>query len=345
MLTSSPPLYVGIDLGTSRSAVCASNGRRRWIESLVGWPKDIIARKLVGRSVIFGEESQRLRLSLELYRPMQSGVVQKGPDRGEEAARELVRHLVTLADPAEGQAIFVVVGAPSRASAYDKQSIRDALEDQVEAVMVVSEPFTVAYALGLLDRALIVDIGGGTMDLCLMHGTIPTAEDEMSLPQAGDTIDSRFEELLAEAYPEAGFSRKMVRRIKEQYGFIGPSRSPVHVTLPVAGRPTEFDITVPLRRACESILPYVREAIWERIAAADPEIQAEVRQNVVLAGGTSQLRGLAGWIEGVLAELGGGRVRLVNDPVYTGADGALAIAMDTPGEDWARLRDQPDLVL
>ena len=31
---------VGIDLGTSRSAIVASNGQRAWVESYVGWPKD-----------------------------------------------------------------------------------------------------------------------------------------------------------------------------------------------------------------------------------------------------------------------------------------------------------------
>ena len=33
-------LHVGIDLGTSRSAVASSNGAREVMASLVGWPKD-----------------------------------------------------------------------------------------------------------------------------------------------------------------------------------------------------------------------------------------------------------------------------------------------------------------
>jgi rod shape-determining protein MreB len=36
-------LYVGIDLGTSRSAISSNNGNRNWIESYVGWPEDFIA--------------------------------------------------------------------------------------------------------------------------------------------------------------------------------------------------------------------------------------------------------------------------------------------------------------
>jgi molecular chaperone DnaK (HSP70) len=36
-------LHVGIDLGTSRSAVSASNGERHLVESYVGWPAAIRA--------------------------------------------------------------------------------------------------------------------------------------------------------------------------------------------------------------------------------------------------------------------------------------------------------------
>ena len=46
-------MIVGIDLGTSRSAISASNGKQRWVESYVGWPKDFIARKVVGDSILF----------------------------------------------------------------------------------------------------------------------------------------------------------------------------------------------------------------------------------------------------------------------------------------------------
>jgi rod shape-determining protein MreB and related proteins len=341
----SSALYVGIDLGTSCSAVCASNGVRKWIESIVGWPKDVIARKLIGRPIVFGEENHRLRLSLEQYRPLQSGVITKGPDRGEEAARELVKHLVSLAEPVPGQKIFLVIGAPSQATAYNKQAIRDAVAALVEGVMIVSEPFTVAYSLGALDRSLIIDMGGGTVDLCVMHGVIPSESDQSSIPQAGDAIDAQLHQFLSERYPEAAFTRNMVRQFKEANAFVGPPTAPVVVTMPVAGKPTAFDITEPLRRACESILPYLREALHERIAAIDPEFQEAVRQNVVLAGGSSQIRGLGTAVGDMLEELGGGRVHVVEDPIFTGAAGALAIASDTPAEDWTRLRSEPDLVL
>ena len=40
-------LNVGIDLGTSRSAISSSNGEQFVVDSFVGWPADLVARKVV----------------------------------------------------------------------------------------------------------------------------------------------------------------------------------------------------------------------------------------------------------------------------------------------------------
>ena len=83
-------LIVGIDLGTSRSAISASNGKKKWVESYVGWPKDFIAKKVVGKPVLFGEEALHNRLSLEIFRPLERGVIKEGTTRDEEAVKELI---------------------------------------------------------------------------------------------------------------------------------------------------------------------------------------------------------------------------------------------------------------
>ncbi|MCK5940448.1 MAG: hypothetical protein KAI24_00655, partial [Planctomycetes bacterium] len=40
-------LYIGMDLGTSRTSVSASNGVRETVFSMVGYPKDVVAMKLL----------------------------------------------------------------------------------------------------------------------------------------------------------------------------------------------------------------------------------------------------------------------------------------------------------
>jgi rod shape-determining protein MreB and related proteins len=331
-------LFVGIDLGTSRSAVCSSGGTRRWVESAVGWPKDLVARRSVGQPIVFGEDCHRLRLALDVYRPLEHGVIQLSSQRAELAARELIKHLVELAEPMPSEPIYAVIGAPAEATAHNRQAIRDALSGLVTGLMIVSEPFTVAYALGLLQGSLIVDIGAGTTDLCLMLGTLPRDEDQRSLVQAGDFIDEQLAQLLAESFPRARFSRNMVRQLKEKHGFVGTPHRAVRWTVPIDGLPTELDVTEPLGRSCEALLPHLREALREMLAGADPEMQEALRQNVVLAGGTSQLRGLQQAVEEMLSDMGGCKVTVVDDPLFTGADGALAIAQDTAPEEWASRR-------
>src|SRR5438309_2161597 len=79
------------------------------------------------------------------------------------------------------QVLCGVVGVPSRASVQNKQAILEAARQVLDAVMIVSEPFTVAYGLERMSDVLVVDIGAGTTDLCRMHGTVPSDEDEISL--------------------------------------------------------------------------------------------------------------------------------------------------------------------
>ena len=62
-----------------------------------------------------------------------------------------------------------------------------------------------------------------------------------------------------------------------------------------------------------------------------------MRQNVILSGGTALIRGLAPRLEQALAEVGGGKVRVVQDPIFVGSDGGLAIAQDAPDGDWEKL--------
>jgi rod shape-determining protein MreB len=85
------------------------------------------------------------------------------------------------------------------------------------------------------------------------------------------------------------------------------------------------------------VLPAIVENTMELIARFDPEYQSIVRENIILAGGGSQISGLSKAIEDALAEDGPCTVTVVEDPVYAGADGALALAKDMPEQYWQDL--------
>ena len=330
-------LFVGIDLGTSRSAISSSNGMREWIESYVGWPKDFIAEQVVGKTVLFGAEALQHRLSLDICRPLERGIIKEGIESSERAVKEIIRHLIDLAKPEPGQKIHAVVGVPADSLKVNKLAIRRAVVEYVHTLMVVSEPFAIAYGMNLLNDALIIDIGAGTIDFCIMHGTIPSEEDQRTILTAGDYIDEQLFNYLIEKYPNSKFNKNMVRQFKERFSFVRAINEPIRVELPVKGKPVMHDIKEEIRRACESILPSLVETTTEMIARFDPEFQMEIKNNIVLGGGGSLIRGIAEYLQDALKEYGTCKVTCVKDPLFAGADGALKLARDMPSKYWETL--------
>jgi rod shape-determining protein MreB len=87
---------------------------------------------------------------------------------------------------------------------------------------------------------MIIDIGAGTTDFCVMKGRYPIEEDQRTLPNAGDSIDEQLAKLIRDRHPEAQVSIHMVREWKEQWSFVGEPKSRVIVAVPVRGKPTEI---------------------------------------------------------------------------------------------------------
>jgi rod shape-determining protein MreB len=104
-----------------------------------------------------------------------------------------------------------------------------------------------------------------------------------------------------------------------------------------AGKPTDIDITDEMRLACESLVAPLCETTVDLLSKVEPEYQDRVRNNIILAGGTSLIAGLPEAIQKTLAGFGGGRVIVVKDPVFAGSDGSLAIARDASSADWEKL--------
>lgn len=334
-------LLVGIDLGTSRSSISTSDGKRHVVESYVGWPVDMVARKVLKRKVLVGREAIENRTMLDIHRPLERGLLKEGSEKGQEAVRQLIEHLLETVGVSEsrkeGRKVRAVVGVPAEALRVNRQHLREAMRGFVDSLMIVSEPFAVAYGLDALVHALVIDIGAGTSDFCVMRGRYPTEEDQRTLPNAGDWVDEQLKTVLSERHPGLSVSIHTVREWKESHGFVGDAKGPVRVTVPVGGRPTELDITEEVRAACEGLVPPVAETMLDLIAGVESEYQARVRDRVILAGGTSALPGLAAALEASLGEFGGGSVTMVEDPVFAGSDGGLALATDAPRSDWEKV--------
>jgi rod shape-determining protein MreB len=341
-------MLLGIDLGTSRSSIVSLSGTRKTVESYVGYPKDAVSRKMLKTDMLFGKAALDNRLAVDLYRPLEKGVI-KGTYEGEggtedtgkknlTAAQDLIRHLVDLADPGRDQLIYGVVGVPALATAKNKTAIIEITKDIFDSVMIVSEPFTVAYGMERMSDILVIDIGAGTTDLCRMHGTVPGPDDEISFTIAGDAVDTKLYELIKQKFPDAQLTQNMCKAFKEQYGYVSESKDKIEVMIPVKGRPTPHDITDVMKQACEILVDPICEACRTLISGFNPEFQDRLRNNILLAGGGGTMRGLNIRVEQGLADLGTVKVNVVDEPVYAGANGALQLAVDMPGEYWQQLK-------
>jgi len=335
-------LHVGIDLGTSRSAISASNGERFVVDSFVGWPADMVAKKILKRTVLIGHDAVANRTMLDLHRPLERGLLKEGSDKDVEAVRELLRHLLGLVGvkkngKVDAANVRAVVGVPAAALRTNKQYLRNSMKGIVDSLMIVSEPFAVAYGLNALLHTMIIDIGAGTTDFCVMKGRYPTEEDQRTLTVAGDSIDQHMLKLIEERYPQANVTMFMVREWKEKFSFVGQAPSRAMVTAPVKGVPTEIDITNEIKAACETLLGPTVETMLDLLSRVEPEFQERVRSNIILSGGGGLIRNLPRALEDALRQVGGGKVTYMEDPVFVGSDGGLALALDAPDSDWERL--------
>ncbi len=345
---SQAPVYVGMDLGTFKTSVASSTGYRDALQTAVGWPKDHIARTMLGRDLVFGKDLVEHRLALDVVRPFEKGALKyvdgraagmsdEQIDKHALACRLVIEYAVALVRP-EDRPTYGVIGVPARASVSSKKFVLDAAKQVFDAAMVVSEPFTIAYGMNRLTDALVVDIGAGTTDLCPIYGIYPKEEEQVTVGLGGDMIDEEFENRLRDKFPGVQVSRNMVREIKERHGFVHNVNETAVVQLPVNGKQHSFDVTEPLKAACCTLVGPVVEAIREMVGKFDPEFQHKMRNNIILGGGGSQIKGLDRMIEAGLSEYGGGKVTRVPDATYAGAVGALKLAMNMSAEGWEKLQ-------
>jgi len=336
-------IYLGIDLGTSRTSIVSSAGVRETVWSYVGYPKDHVAKKKFGgRDIIYGKEALEGRLALDLYRPMAgSAAKQKGAvddAKRKQAVKDLLEYTVSMAKVPKGATVYAMIGAPAEASVEGKATILEAAKDCIDSVIICSEPYAVAFGHDFLDNTLVIDIGAGTTDLCRLHNTMPKAEDQRTHEIAGDSIDQELARLIKEKHPEAQFSVNMIRSFKEKFSSVSRNMDKAVVEMPVAGKPQKFDITELVYKACYTLVPPTVAALQDLIATYDPEFQAQMRNNILLGGGGSLIRGLGIAIEEALEEYGGAKVTTDEEPQFAGANGALKFALGMPEEYWKEFR-------
>jgi len=329
-------LYIGIDLGTFQSTISASNGTNESVLTVVGKPKDPIARNFLKRDTLFGADALKNKLACNLYYPLSAGVAQDD-ENNLAAAKSFVTHLVEAVDPEEFDEVFGVICSPAHISFVDKSNLVSILRGQVNAIMVVSEPFAVAFGLDEIGGSIVVDIGAGTTDVARIYGTFPSEEDQVTISEAGDWIDRRLMELVAKKFTGAQLTKDMVRKWKEAGSYVGGDEKEQMVELSVDGKKQVVDVGDLIQIACEELVPHLVKTVKGIVAGADPEYQPLLRNNIILSGGGSLIDGLADRVADELADIGDVRVWCADDPMVRVADGALKLSMVMPDDQYTAI--------
>ena len=348
-------ILVGFDLGTNASCVLAGSAENKdvavskIIPTVVGYAREGLVDGIIANNAttLIGEEALNHRLQLRMIAPLADGII-ADPN----VAKDYIKRVRSVIDPSGMAEIRAVVGVPANAADSAREDIRVCAAGVFDRLLLIPEPFLAA--LGFRDEtrlghanyvdpvtnSLFIDIGGGTSDLCLIQGYFPTAEDQISLPFAGDAVDKLIEDELRKTYPNNGLSRTAIRQIKEQNSYVGPIRKPIEVKVLIGGKSHTLELGEVIGRACNQLLERIYPALTTLIARASSDSVAQLLQNIVVTGGGSCIRGFDTVLQQRLAADGfeEPKVRLAGqDYKRFVAVGALKAARSAREDQWQHL--------
>lgn len=322
-------LDIGIDLGTANTLV---NIRGRGI--VLNEPSWVAIEKKSKRPLAIGAEAKemvgRTPANVIAVRPLRDGVISEF-----EITEAMLEYFI---GKAHEQSIVpvprprVVVGIPSGATEVEKRAVYDAtMAAGAREAFLIEEPTAAALGANLpvgdVRGSMIVDIGGGTTELAIfsMGGIVVSR----SLRVAGDEMDQDIINYVRNKY-NLLIGERMAERVKLTIGSAYPLKEEETFTVRgrnlVSGLPEAVEVSsVEIREALAASVRVIIETIRDALAESPPELIADLMEiGVCLAGGGSQLRGLADRLTNELRM----RVWLAEDPMTCVARGAGMILED-----------------
>jgi len=282
---------VGIDLGTTSVLVYVYG------KGIILNEPSVVAVSDSNEILAIGAEAKRMigrtPDSIRAYRPMKDGVI--ADYRVTEA---MLRYFLKKA---LGFTIFkpdVIISVPAGVSSTEKRAVVEAaLKAGARNAYVVKEPILAAIGAGLAiyepQGHMIVDIGGGTIDVAVIAlGGIVASN---SVKCAGNKIDVAIIDYVKKNH-NLSIGEKTAEDVKIQVGSALPLEE--ELTMSVKGRdiltglPRTIDIkTNEIVRAISRELRDMVKAVKDVFQDTPPELASDIIDNgIIMTGGTSQLR-------------------------------------------------------
>lgn len=296
---------LAIDLGTANTLVFVKG------KGIVIRQPSVVARHRKSKKILaIGDRAKEMigktPKDIEAIRPLEHGVIADF-DLAEEMLSYYIKRIHS-AGWRTGWRIIpripkpkVVIGIPSGVTEVERRAVQEAaLKAGARSAFLIEEPIAAALGAGIDIEApkgsLIVDIGGGTTEIALislggivLNRCLRVAGDEMD--QAIVTF-ARLKYGLLIGLPSA-------EEVKIQVGSAIKLKKELQAV--VRGRDLETglprSLKISSREAREALSGVVRQVITgieEVVEETPPELVADIlKSGIILAGGASQLRGLA----------------------------------------------------
>lgn len=311
---------VGIDLGTANTMVEVVG------KGIVIREPSVVARhKQTGSVLAIGSEAKQMvgktPDTIEALRPLKDGVIADF-----DAAEAMLVHYVKFVHNLPGAKFKlpkprVVVGIPSGVTEVERRAVQEAaLSAGARTAYLIEEPMAAAIGVGLkIEEAqgrMIVDIGGGTAEIAVISlGGIVVGK---SIRIAGDELTEAITSFARMKYGLI-IGETTAEQIKISIGSAYPFEKDKKLTQTVVrGRELESGLpksmkfnSMEIREALAPVVQQIVQGVIETIEETPPELVADIIKNgIVLAGGSSQLRGF----EKLIAEATKMPVWIAEDP-------------------------------
>jgi len=289
---------MGIDLGTATILVLV-----RGQGIVINEPSVVSIEKRTKRVVAIGAEAKemigRTPASIVAIRPLRDGVISDF-----DVTEKMLHYFINKAHEHTRMPLprpRVVVGIPSGVTEVEKRAVHNAaLSAGAREVYLIEEPMAAALGAGLPVTesvgSMIVDIGGGTTEVAVISlGDIVVSR---SIRIAGDEMDEEVVQYARQKY-NLLIGERMAERVKIAIGSACPLPEEKSMTIYgrnlITGLPQAVEVSsVEIREALTSSVGTIVATVKETIDETPPELVADlIEQGIALAGGASQLQGLA----------------------------------------------------
>ncbi len=290
---------IGIDLGT---ATCLVFVRDKGI--VLCEPSVVAIMEGTKEVLAVGSEAKRMLGrtpgNIRAIRPMKDGVIADF-----EITEEMLRYFIQKARqyvPKRRRILspHVLIAVPSGITEVETRAVKDSAQRAGAGdIYLIEEPMAAAIGVGLPvaepSGSMVVDIGGGTTEVAII--SLSGIVESRSVRVAGDEMDAAISQHMKRVY-NLMIGERTAEDIKIKIGSAYPLSEESVMEVKgrdlISGLPKTIKITSQeVRAALQEPLTSIVEAVRVTLERCPPELAADlIDRGIMLAGGSSQLRGL-----------------------------------------------------